>query len=133
MKLDLWRGHANDTHIIVRGLADLVRKVRPDVIHCALEPWSIMCLQVLAAMRGVSPHPVFGVQACETKPEQGGTASRFIRERLYRGVLARCDFFIGWSSPVIRAAKRMGLNGQVTCVAPGVGVDPEEFRPLDAA
>lgn len=131
VKLDLWRQHANDTHIIASGLAQLIKTTKPDLIHCALEPWSVMCLQALAAARGIKPRPVFGVQACETKPEHGGAVARVVRQRLYRGVLARTDFFIGWSTPVMRAATRMGMNGQVTCVTPGVGVDPEEFRPLD--
>lgn len=111
-KMDTWYLHENGTHIVMKGLPRLIREFSPDIIHCVMEPWSIMCLQVLAAMRGMSPRPVFGVQAGETKPEQGGVAARFFRMSLYRRVLARCDFFIGWSSPVIRAATRMGLTGQ---------------------
>ena len=133
VRLDLWRTHGNDTHIVVKGLADLIRKTGPDLIHCALEPWSIMCLQALSAIRQMRPRPVFGVQACETKPEQGGAIARAVRQRLFRRVLRRSDFFIGWSTPVIRAATRMGLNGQVTCVAPGIGIDPDEFAALGSA
>jgi len=87
------------------------------------------CLEALACIAYLRPRPRFGVQACETKPEQGSFIARSLRKRLYASVLARCDYFIGWSEPVVRAAARMGLNGQVTGIAPAVGVDTELFRP----
>lgn len=129
VKLDTWYLHENGTHIVMKGVPRLIREVRPDVIHCVMEPWSITCLEALACITASSPRPKFGVQACETKPEQGGLIPRLIRTTLYRGVMSRCDYFIGWSQPVLRAATRLGLNGQPAGMAAAVGVDTDLFRP----
>ncbi|HET9481871.1 MAG TPA: glycosyltransferase, partial [Candidatus Polarisedimenticolia bacterium] len=112
-RLDTWYSHDNGTHVVMRGLPGLIRRHRPDVIHCVLEPWSVTCLQV-AALLATMPRgrrPRLGVQAGETKPEQGSRVAAAIRKSLYRAMLRRCDYFMGWSPLVIRAAERMGLNG----------------------
>ena len=132
VKIDTWISHRNATHVVMRGLPRLIRETRPDIIHCVMEPWSITCLQTLLCISRTSPRPAFGVQACETKPGQGGLLARSVRERLYRRVLSRCDYFVGWSGPVMRAASRLGLNGQPSGTAPAVGVDTDFFRPAAA-
>src|SRR5262249_50093206 len=107
----------------------LIRECRPDVVHCVMEPWSVTCLQTLATLPLLERRPKFGVQACETKLDQGGPATRTIRRRLYARVVARCDYFVGWTDPVWRAGAGAGLNGQPTATAAAVGVDTALFRP----
>lgn len=128
-RLDTWISHENGTHILMKGIPRLIREFRPDVIHCVMEPWALTCFQVLATIAEMEPRPKFGVQPCETKPEQGGFFARAARQRLYRYAIGRCDFFVGWSTLAVRAARRLGLDGQMTAVAPAVAVDMEAFRP----
>lgn len=133
VRLDTWYSHENGTHIVMKGIPRLIREVRPEIIHCVMEPWSLTCLEVLACLKTMRRRPRFGVQPAETKPEQGGFLARHLRQRLYSLVVSRCDYFVGWSSLVVDAASRLGLNGQPTVVAPAVGVDTELFRPADPA
>ena len=128
-RLETWRSHENGTHVLMRGVSRLIRDFRPDVIHCVLEPWSITCLQVLGSPSRARRRARFGVQPGETKIEQGSAITRAIRGFLARKVLRRCDYFVGWSMPVVRAAMRYGLNGRAVAVAPAVGVDTDLFRP----
>ncbi len=128
-RLATWCSHENGTHVLMRGVSRLIKDFRPDIIHCVLEPWSLTCLQVLGSPSRARRRTKFGVQPCETKPEQGGAISRIIRGFLARRVLRRCDFFVGWSTAVVKAALRYGLDGRTVAVAPAVGVDTDLFRP----
>ncbi len=128
-RLATWCSHENGTHVLMRGVSRLIKDFRPDIIHCVLEPWSLTCLQVLGSPSRARRRAKFGVQPGETKLEQGGAISRTIRGFLARRVLRRCDYFVGWSTPVVRAALRYGLDGRPVAVTPAVGVDTELFRP----
>jgi glycosyltransferase involved in cell wall biosynthesis len=129
--LDTWYLHENGTHVVMKGIPRLIREYAPDVIHCVMEPWSLTCLQVLSALafRG-GPRPRFGLQAAETLPGQGSAAARFLRLALYRRVMARTDYFIGWSTRAVEVARAMGLNGTPSASAPALAVDTDLFRPL---
>src|SRR5678815_46358 len=124
-----WYPHKNGTHLVMKGLRKLIQETRPDIIHCVMEPWSLTCLEVLALLAGSRQRPKFGVHAAETRLDQGRMLSTSLRRRLFREVVSRCDFFIGWSPQVLEAARSLGLNGQPACAAPGVGVDITLFQP----
>jgi glycosyltransferase involved in cell wall biosynthesis len=128
--LDTWYLHENGTHVVMKGIPELVHDFQPNVVHCAMEPWSLTCLQVLACMRQHSAANIyFGVQACETKPEQGAILPRFIRKQLYARVLRSASYFLGWSDLVVSVARRYGPSRLIYATAPAVGVDPDLFRP----
>ncbi|HKY32138.1 MAG TPA: glycosyltransferase family 4 protein [Candidatus Polarisedimenticolia bacterium] len=130
--LDTWYLHENGTHVVMKGLPRLLRSYRPDVIHCVLEPWSLICLQVLSILPFLpGKRPLFGVHPCETKPEQGGWLASRSRQTLYRGVLSHSDYFVGWSSLAITAAQRLGLNAQPFAILPAVAVDQDIFYSPD--
>jgi L-malate glycosyltransferase len=131
--LDTWYLHENGTHVVMKGLRRLIRRLRPDVIHCVLEPWAITC-QIVALTIALSSHkPRFGMQAVETIPRQGSVPASVIRQALYRLVLSRADYFIGWSQRVIDAAARLGLNGTLSATLPAVAVDTHLFKPMNTA
>ncbi len=132
-KLPVWYPHPNATHILFRGLRRLLRRVDPDVVHCVMEPWSLTCLQLYALLPALPRRPLFGLQPGESKPEHGPWLASRLRQRLYRRVLRRCDYFIGWSELVVRAARRMGLNGVPVTTGPPVGVDTDIFHPAGGA
>jgi glycosyltransferase involved in cell wall biosynthesis len=129
--LDTWHLHENGTHVILRGLPRLIREYRPDVIHCVMEPWSITCLLVLFSLKALpGRRPRFGVQAAETLTHQGALPVRVVRHALYRRVVARADYFIGWSTRAVEAARELGLNGTPAITAPALAVNTDTFRPL---
>ena len=129
--LDTWYLHENGTHVVMKGLPGLIRRLRPDVIHCVLEPWSITCLMVASVLMTMPGYrPRLGVQPVETLPHHGTLLARTIRQSLYRMVLRRTDYFIGWSTRTIDAARMMGLNGIPTLSAPALAVDTDTFKPL---
>lgn len=122
--LDVWRG--------VRRLRAIVRRLRPDIIHCiALKP---VLTAVLARLQ--APATIFHVTGLGTLAE-----NRLPHIRMLRAILLR---LLGWhvrrcgrcvllfENPDDREyLRRHGLPGNAeTVILGGAGVDPERFPAL---
>ncbi len=133
VKLKTWYSHANPTHIAMKGIPRLISEHQPDIVHCQIEPWGITSLEVAGYMRTLRKRPIFGIQAAESKPGQGGRLPAAMRKLLSRPALSLCDFFVAWSAPALRGARELGLDGALLGVIPAVGIDTEIFSPAPPA
>jgi glycosyltransferase involved in cell wall biosynthesis len=102
----------------LRGLAELAREARPDVIHIESEPWQSVAIQAARIAR--KSRVPFGVQFAENGPMltgPKGAVRRFVGSR----VLARCSYAIGWSTGSTDVALQLS-PGIRTATYPGTGV-----------
>jgi len=109
-----------------RGLAEVVRRVRPDVIDLWEEPYSVVSWQVLALRRLLARRArlVLSVsqQAQKRYPPPFSLGER--------AVLRGTAHLVGRSPEAVRVARAKGYRGPATLI--GHGIDLRLFRPLPA-
>ncbi len=112
-----------------RGLGNVLGRLKPDLVHVAIEPWGLPVIQVLAQRRHRGA-PRVVAHGAETLPEQGGTLERWVRLQVLRQTLTWLDGYVGWSALAVSAMRRAGLPVETpTAVVPAVLPDPNVFRP----
>ncbi len=109
------------------GLARLMRRVRPQVIHLWQEPWSLVALQALYLRNRLCPHAALVLEVDQNLHKRLPAPFEQIRRTVLRQtghVLARSEEAI----QVVRACGYAGPAGRI-----GYGVDRSVFRPMDHA
>jgi glycosyltransferase involved in cell wall biosynthesis len=128
--LDTWNQSQHGTRVFMKGIPRLIDEFRPDLVHCVMEPWSLTCLQLIVhLMQSGKHHFKLAVNPAETKPDQGTALARYIRTRLYRWTIHRCDLVFPWSEPVLFGMHRIGARPRRVYIAPAIGVNPDIFSP----
>jgi glycosyltransferase involved in cell wall biosynthesis len=86
-----------------RGLGQLVRRLRPDIVHVLSEPWGNVVTQALATSPTVVAH------GAENLWDQGGRIERLLRHAATVRNLRRCRGFVSWNQVGIEWARRRRL------------------------
>jgi glycosyltransferase involved in cell wall biosynthesis len=107
-----------------RDLRELIRELRPDVVHVLGEPWGLWVLQALSA----SHTPVVS-HGCETIWDQGTPPERVVRRIVAAKTLRRLAGFASWSTTGVLYARHWGLSIEApTLVTTAELRDPSLFR-----
>lgn len=96
-------------------LAEVIRRVRPHVVHVHSEAWGLLALQT--SHQGVP----FVVHGANNIWHFGSRPERATRSLVARHVLRRSAGYVSWNSAGVAFAKNTGLRANaVTAVIPGI-------------
>ena len=111
---------------IYPGLSDLIRRLKPDVVHVGAEPWALFYSQVLPVGIPTVGHGADNIWI------HGGLVETRLRTARARSVLKRLSGYASWNTAGIRLAENFGFPAEgPTLVAPNRIPDPQPFE--DAA
>lgn len=117
-----WNGHFHVHYY--PDLPNILRTVRPDLLHADEEPYNIATLlAVRAARRQGIPSIFFSWQNLYRRYPPPFS---FVERAVYR----LCPSAIAGSEEVVQVLRAKGYSGSIT-VVPQFGVDPTMFRPGD--
>lgn len=104
------------------GLARLIRRLRPDLVHVNGEAWAVLVTQ---ALRGGAPVVVHGA---DNKFTHGAWVEARARCAVAHRNLARAAAYVSWNAAGAALARAHGLPGRApTLVAPAIVPDPSRF------
>ncbi len=104
------------------GLPSLIRRLQPDLIHVAAEPWALFYSQL-----DLRRYPTVG-HGADNLWIHGGWLETTVRLRRARSILGRLAGFASWNTAGIEYARRFGLEPDApTLVVPSRLSDPEPF------
>jgi hypothetical protein len=114
-----------------RELGDVVRSMRPDVIHVLSEPWGALPMQSVFLERRRQTGARVSVHAADNIFAHGSKLEQVARRRILASVLPRLAGFVGWTGEVVELAHRFGLpESTPTLVVPAEASDPDRFVPV---
>ncbi len=108
---------------LYRGLLKMIEADDPDVIHVALEPWSLIVAQALRAGRPAVAHAADNIWTF------GDRAQKSLRLNRARSHLEKLAGMASWNQAGLRLSREFGLSPTApTAVFPSRSIDPEVFR-----
>ena len=131
LRLPAWPSTKSITRYLHRGLVDLLRRRRFDVIFVDSEPWGLIRWQVWMLARFIQPHARLGEFSWENI-ERPGLKGRVL-SLVYRLAMRTHDFSISGNQACRSIFIRYGAKPHTNLVAAQLGVESVEFRPADAA
>jgi glycosyltransferase involved in cell wall biosynthesis len=131
LRLPAWPSTKSITRYLHRGLIDLLRRRRFDVIFVDSEPWGLIRWQVWMLARFIQPHARLGEFSWENI-ERPGLKGRVL-SLVYRLAMRTHDFSISGNQACRSIFIRYGAKPHTNLVAAQLGVESVEFRPADAA
>ena len=113
----------SNTWWLYRGITKLIKADDPDLVHVALEPWSLIVAQALRAGRPSVAH------AADNIWTSGNQAEKALRLNRARSHLGRLAGMASWNQAGLTLSQEYGLTPSApTAVFPSRSVDPEVFR-----
>jgi glycosyltransferase involved in cell wall biosynthesis len=109
------------------GLARAIREVRPDIIDCSEEPFSLVMGQVLALRRALAPRARFLFYSFQNIYKRYPPPFSLFEQAAFRAAPVACVSV----SEVGAVLRRKGYAGRLAVSPPGV--DAAVFRPLPEA
>ena len=107
---------------VYRGLAALIRNIKPDVVHLWEEPWSFVAVQACLLKGRAALVMEVDQNILKRLPPPF--------ETIRRQVLRRTDHILSRSGDATMVVRATGYNGPVSLI--GYGVDEEAFRGRDS-
>jgi glycosyltransferase involved in cell wall biosynthesis len=113
------------------GLRELLRNVRPDVVHVNSEPWGVLAQQAVAIGRAKTTVVVHGADNIYM---HGNGLERAARRLVLNRVLPALGGFASWNDQGIILAKQHGLSSEApTLAAPATVPDPALYSGKSAS
>ena len=113
----LQRGH---TWWWYAGLLGLARKIKPDLLHVASEPWGFLSHEALLSRRPVVLHGVENIW------NQGSGPQIALRTWLTRRALSKAAGFVSWNTEGISNAAHHGLPAAAPTLLCPFAISPAE-------
>ena len=107
------------------GLRDVLRRLRPDVIHLWEEPWSLVALQAARLRDRVAPEAALVLETDQNIRRRLPAGFEHIR----RYTLARTDLLIARGEEALAVSRNSGFTGAAELVE--YGIDARTFFPRE--
>jgi glycosyltransferase involved in cell wall biosynthesis len=130
VRLPQWPKTGAITRYVHRGLHQILRSRRFDMVLVDSEPWSWIRWQCWALARGIQPQALFGEFTWENVKRPG--LKGILLGVIYRLACRTQDFSIAGNQACRQILLEYGARAETNLVAAQIGVDMEEFRPADA-
>ncbi|MGC3989253.1 MAG: glycosyltransferase [Chthoniobacteraceae bacterium] len=119
------------TRYFLKGLKDIMRQKRFDVVLAEVEPWSYLRWQAWWLKRRFLPEALFGEFTWENI-ERSGMKGRIV-SLFYQAAAATNDFLIAGNGEASAIFQKYGMQPRSILVAPQLGVDETSFTETSTA
>jgi L-malate glycosyltransferase len=126
-----WPRPGKPTQVYLRGLQRLFLRRRFDAVLAEAEPWAVFKWQTWVLTRLFQPHCLFGEFTWENVLRPGLKGK--LLAGIYRASSRVIDFAICGNHGAARIFQGYGLGEDRILVAPQLGIDPGQYRPVTGA